>query len=35
MAVPIPKGINKHALPEKTFLVCKCPFAWRKKWEKS
>jgi hypothetical protein len=25
---------KKTYLPEKTFIVCNRPFAWRKKWEK-
>ncbi len=30
----MPKGIKKHNLPEKTCIICKKPFTWRKKWEK-
>ncbi|MDG2357208.1 MAG: DUF2256 domain-containing protein [Polaribacter sp.] len=27
--------MKKQHLPEKDCLVCKKPFAWRKKWEKN
>lgn len=28
------RGVKKQHLPEKICVVCKRPFAWRKKWEK-
>ena len=28
------KGVKKQHLPSKICVVCKKPFAWRKKWEK-
>jgi hypothetical protein len=28
------KGVKKQNLPSKNCVVCKKPFAWRKKWEK-
>jgi hypothetical protein len=28
------KTVKKADLPTKTCVVCKRPFAWRKKWEK-
>ena len=31
----MPKGTKKQDLPTKECLVCKKPFAWRKKWEKN
>jgi hypothetical protein len=30
----MPKNIKKADLPQKICVVCKRPFAWRKKWEK-
>lgn len=29
------RGIKKQNLPTKICPVCGCPFAWRKKWERS
>jgi hypothetical protein len=34
MVARMPKGTHKRDLPQKTCLVCKRPFIWRKKWEK-
>ncbi|MCS7004791.1 MAG: DUF2256 domain-containing protein [Cytophagales bacterium] len=31
----MPKGVKKSDLPTKICLVCKRPFAWRKKWERN
>ena len=28
------RGVKKQNLPTKICIVCKKPFAWRKKWEK-
>ncbi|MGY6647972.1 DUF2256 domain-containing protein [Wenyingzhuangia sp. IMCC45574] len=29
------RGVKKQELPTKRCLVCRKPFAWRKKWEKN
>lgn len=29
------RGVKKENLPEKICIVCRRPFAWRKKWEKN
>jgi hypothetical protein len=31
----MPKGVAKKNLPQKTCVVCRRPFTWRKKWEKN
>ncbi|MBC8161393.1 MAG: DUF2256 domain-containing protein [Roseiflexaceae bacterium] len=28
------RGVKKENLPTKICIVCKRPFAWRKKWER-